>query len=310
MAGRMRAGRHGVWSWGYGIFGGLGHGSYGHSLKPQRISLLGLGSGQSEGSSDVDINHISCGWTTNIAVTTDGHMYEWGWERNIKSLVQCGRRFSGMRAYLERLQGLNLGWMTFNMARSLTPVKLSKMRIVDRFQESTQDANRSRGVESDAAGRNAGAKKASGEIGNSSGSLLSALGESFLGPRDSISLATGDKEDGNEDLLIPLLTVNADTVRIVRVDSGSEFSAALSDDGRLFTWGTGIRGQLGHGEDFYSSTMDIPTEIVLPGIGLHRRIIDFTCGFQYLIAIDDHGEAWGWVRQGFDGLPRVDSLGS
>jgi len=35
--------------------------------------------------------------------------------------------------------------------------------------------------------------------------------------------------------------------KIVDIDAGDNFSAALDDQGRVFTWGYGNDGQLGHG---------------------------------------------------------------
>jgi len=37
--------------------------------------------------------------------------------------------------------------------------------------------------------------------------------------------------------------------KIIDIDTGKLFSAALSDDGELFTWGENEHGQLGHGNE-------------------------------------------------------------
>eukprot|EP00467_Chlorarachnion_reptans_P016061 CAMPEP_0114510986 /NCGR_PEP_ID=MMETSP0109-20121206/14105_1 /TAXON_ID=29199 /ORGANISM="Chlorarachnion reptans, Strain CCCM449" /LENGTH=380 /DNA_ID=CAMNT_0001690381 /DNA_START=418 /DNA_END=1560 /DNA_ORIENTATION=+ len=88
--------------------------------------------------------------------------------------------------------------------------------------------------------------------------------------------------------------VEADKVRIVHIDVGAEFCAAISQDGRVFTWGSGIRGQLGHGPDIIKSNLAVPTEVTLKGRKRRhkKKAKGVACGFQYLMILDEDGDIW------------------
>jgi len=203
-----------VFSWGYGILGGLGHGSYNHSPSPKRIEVLGT----------EHIDKIVSGWTANLAITKGGKLFEWGWEKNFTTAIKCGMRFERMRRYLEFLQNLNMGWISFNSAQT-APKELKEFKILD--------------------------------------------------------------EDGDH------IQVPSTDVVIKNASTGSEFCAAVCADGRLFTWGSGIRGQLGLGEGIVTSR-EQPTEVELyHGISKEKRVAtSVACGFQYLVVLDDKGEVW------------------
>ena len=38
--------------------------------------------------------------------------------------------------------------------------------------------------------------------------------------------------------------------RVVHIACGTDYSAAVTDDGELYTWGCGAHGRLGHGKLF------------------------------------------------------------
>ena len=46
--------------------------------------------------------------------------------------------------------------------------------------------------------------------------------------------------------------------RIVKVDAGSDFTIALTEDGKLYAWGSNYFGQLGHPNALH---LDTPTLI-------------------------------------------------
>ena len=61
---------------------------------------------------------LICGWTTSLAVTGSGQVWEWGWEKNIFNMVKVAARYQGSKlaGLLEWLQSFNLGWLTYNRA--------------------------------------------------------------------------------------------------------------------------------------------------------------------------------------------------
>ena len=58
--------------------------------------------------------------------------------------------------------------------------------------------------------------------------------------------------------LLPARVVGLEAVSVYRVACGSAHSAVVSDTGQLYTWGWGVNGQLGHGDD---STYLVPTMV-------------------------------------------------
>eukprot|EP00877_Chromochloris_zofingiensis_P008815 jgi/Chrzof1/4187/Cz14g02070.t1 len=97
---------------------------------------------------------------------------------------------------------------------------------------------------------------------------------------------------------VPTLVTALDTVKIMTVACGWRHSAAVSDDGRVYTFGWSKYGQLGHGD--YSDRL-IPTEVTaLAG----KPITLVAGGWRHTMAADAHGRtyAWGWNKFGQLGL--------
>ena len=61
-----------LYSWGWGVYGQLGHGDTRVRLVPSLV----------EGLRDHEIREIACGYRHNIVVTMDGKLYAWGWGRH------------------------------------------------------------------------------------------------------------------------------------------------------------------------------------------------------------------------------------
>ncbi|CAG9316538.1 unnamed protein product [Blepharisma stoltei] len=77
--------------------------------------------------------------------------------------------------------------------------------------------------------------------------------------------------------------------RIIKVGAGAIFSAALSDEGQLFTWGNGEQGQLGLCNGAKFSDFPLPVEY------LNKEfIIDFICGESHIICLSQTGRLYGW----------------
>jgi len=68
----------------------------------------------------------------------------------------------------------------------------------------------------------------------------------------------------------------------VHAAAGNNHNAAVTHDGRLFTWGEGSQGNLGHGDN---TTYPSPKEVVLKDV----KFVKVACGNQYTIALTDTG---------------------
>eukprot|EP00941_MAST-03F_sp_MAST-3F-sp1_P001298 g1298.t1 len=85
----------------------------------------------------------------------------------------------------------------------------------------------------------------------------------------------------------PILSIEGTPVAI---SCGSSHSAAILEDGSLWTWGKNDYNQLGHGPNSEKS-MPIPTKVeALSGV----PIKSISCGFYHTAAVDNEGRVWTW----------------
>ena len=78
---------------------------------------------------------------------------------------------------------------------------------------------------------------------------------------------------------------------IVKIVSGVSFSAALTDDGNITTWGTECNIRLPGVADYI---LPVPEEV------RNANIVDIEAGMRFLICIDDEGNFYGWGHSAHD----------
>ena len=71
---------------------------------------------------------------------------------------------------------------------------------------------------------------------------------------------------------------------IVGISAGNYHSAAWDEQGRAWTWGWGVHGQLGHDsiEDEFQ-----PVRLILSD-----RVINIACGYAHTVALTIKGQVW------------------
>lgn len=117
------------------------------------------------------------------------------------------------------------------------------------------------------------------------------------------------KGDAEDDKLTPVKALVANGAS---VSCGGEFTAVLTRDGEVFTYGLPQYGQLGHGTDheYNTSASSIkivyepqphPKRVVANGFG-ERKIVKLSCGVNHVACFDDAGKIWTW---GFGGYGRL-----
>ncbi|KAF8822073.1 regulator of chromosome condensation (RCC1) repeat-containing protein [Cardiosporidium cionae] len=91
------------------------------------------------------------------------------------------------------------------------------------------------------------------------------------------------------------LDISGISSKIVEISCGSTYSALLTEDGKLYTWGSDEYGQLGHGKQ--SRRLNSPK--LVRGLSSHR-IASISCGEFHMAAISREGEVfvWGYGRDG------------
>eukprot|EP01125_Pyxidicula_operculata_P008154 TRINITY_DN275_c0_g1_i10.p1 TRINITY_DN275_c0_g1~~TRINITY_DN275_c0_g1_i10.p1 ORF type:complete len:731 (+),score=199.22 TRINITY_DN275_c0_g1_i10:36-2228(+) len=77
-------------------------------------------------------------------------------------------------------------------------------------------------------------------------------------------------------------------VKIVKVSCGQQHTLALADDGKVYSWGLGIFGQLGHGN------VSDKGEPALVDMLSHEKITQVTCGAHHSLALTDDGRVYTW----------------
>ena len=81
---------------------------------------------------------------------------------------------------------------------------------------------------------------------------------------------------------------------IKHVSCGAYHTAVVSDDGRIFVWGSGGLGQLGLGNN---EGKPVPAEVggVLSDKRLtERRVVDLSCGAYHTAACTEDGRIFTW----------------
>ena len=79
--------------------------------------------------------------------------------------------------------------------------------------------------------------------------------------------------------------------RVAQIACGSRDAQmmALTEDGRVFTWGDGDFGKLGHGDSAAYLTPHLLVSLTNTGV------VQIGCGAQFSMALNDKGEVWTWL---------------
>lgn len=116
---------------------------------------------------------------------------------------------------------------------------------------------------------------------------LTSKGEVWnWGANRNCELGRGDTQSRNEPSPIPEL----ENMQMIQVACGGYHSAALTEDGRVLTWGRGGDGQLGHG----SWDNGRAPRVVEALAGL--RVVYIACGSASTAAITDTGVLYCWGK--------------
>lgn len=76
--------------------------------------------------------------------------------------------------------------------------------------------------------------------------------------------------------------------KVVDVVCGYKHTAALTDDGKVYTWGAGKEGELGHGD---TEEVELPK---LVEVLKEKKVVKLGAGNGFTIALTDGGELFSW----------------
>nr|XP_023877774.1 ultraviolet-B receptor UVR8 isoform X2 [Quercus suber] len=130
-----------------------------------------------------------------------------------------------------------------------------------------------------------------------SGTHTAAIKESA---NSNYELGRGDKVGGWKPKPIPSL----EDVCVIQVASGGYHSLALTDDGKVLSWGYGRHGQLGH-----SSILNQKIPVVIEALS-DEHVVYIACGGSSSAAVTAKGKLYMWgnakdSQLGVPGLPEV-----
>jgi alpha-tubulin suppressor-like RCC1 family protein len=99
--------------------------------------------------------------------------------------------------------------------------------------------------------------------------------------------------------------------RAVAISSGSSFSCALLDSGRVRCWGYGGDGQLGYGNTDNIGDNELPGSVSPVDLGADRKAVAISLGTSHSCALLDIGRVrcWGSNPNGRLGLGNGDTIG-
>ncbi|XP_022827451.1 probable E3 ubiquitin-protein ligase HERC2 [Spodoptera litura] len=114
---------------------------------------------------------------------------------------------------------------------------------------------------------------------------LTACGKVFSwGDGDFGKLGRG----GSDGCAVPMNIERLNTLGVIQVECGAQFSLALTRDGEVWTWGKGDYFRLGHGCDAHVRR---PTLVeALRG----RRVIHVAVGALHCLAVTSEHQVWAW----------------
>lgn len=82
-------------------------------------------------------------------------------------------------------------------------------------------------------------------------------------------------------------------VKVVKVYCGGQFSAALTAEGEVYTWGKGNAYRLGHGNENHVRYPKLVEALK------HKRVRDLTVGSVMVLALTDDHQVYGWGRNDY-----------
>uniref|UniRef100_A0A3Q1BBT6 HECT-type E3 ubiquitin transferase n=1 Tax=Amphiprion ocellaris TaxID=80972 RepID=A0A3Q1BBT6_AMPOC len=135
---------------------------------------------------------------------------------------------------------------------------------------------------------------------------LSSNGEVFSwGCGDGGRLGHGDTTYLEEPTMIAAFNGKQTGKHVVHIACGSTYSAAITADGELYTWGRGNYGRLGHGSSEDQTTPMLVT--ALKGL----KVMDVACGSgdAQTLAVTENGQVWSWGDGDYGKLGRGGSDG-
>ena len=291
-----------LWAWGNNESGQLGIGNITSQDSPVLVPLDGLAAG---GVPVVSFNTVVVGGTHTLALDQEGRL--WAWGNNTYGQLGIGGTTSQNRPTLVPLAGLSADGIAVTSFDVLIAGhshifaldqqgrlwawganghgELGLGDIVNRNRPTFVPLTDLAGVDSfDAVTAGASFTLALDQQGR-----LWAWGWNGSG-----RLGIGGTVDAHRPILVSLAGLTADGIPVASFDTvaaGGNFTLALDQEGRLWTWGFNAQGRLGLGD---TADRQRPTLVPLTGLSGVTSFDTVAAGNNFSLALDQDGRLWAW----------------
>lgn len=82
---------------------------------------------------------------------------------------------------------------------------------------------------------------------------------------------------------------------VTAVSAGSDFSLALTSEGKVYAWGSNYSGTLGNGT---TTDSNVPVAVNMSGVLAGKTVIAISAGYGHALALTDEGKVYGWGSGG------------
>lgn len=90
-----------------------------------------------------------------------------------------------------------------------------------------------------------------------------------------------------------VVTLKAKHEKVVQHAFGGQHSCCVTKDGMVYTWGDNRFGQLGHGEDEEEQSILLPTPVMSPFLTF-STVLSVACGDNVSFCLTESGKVFGW----------------
>lgn len=266
-----------VYSWGWGDFGRLGHGTSSDVFTPQPVKVL----------QGLKIKQIACGDSHCLAVTTNGEVHSWG--RNQNGQLGLGSTEDSLiPVKIEAFKGIPIKMIAAGAEHTAAVTENGDLygwgwgrygnlglgdrndRLIPERVSSSQDQL----MVSVACGwRHTITVSSSGNLYTYGWNKYGQLGQ-------------GDFED----YLVPCRLEALKDCYISQISGGWRHTMALTSDGELYGWGWNKFGQLGIGDNTDHCS---PLKVTFPD---EEKVVQVSCGWRHTLAFTERGNLFSWGR--------------
>lgn len=267
-----------TYSWGWGDFGRLGHGTCSDYFLPNPI----------KGLAGMEITQVACGDTHTIALSSNGKLYAFG--RNQNGQLGLGSSTDSLSpTVVESLQHQRVISVACGAEHTLAATDTGELfawgwgrygnlgdgEKTDRHLPTHVKLIGDKMIRQVSCGwRHSAAVTTDGVVYTFGWSKYGQLGHGSY-----------------EDLAIPKIVEALSGVHIMMLSGGWRHAAAADKDGRMFGWGWNKFGQVGVGEKVEC----VPTPRLIKALD-NDKVRQFACGWRHTLAITEQGQFYSWGR--------------